>query len=225
MILFTNAEKILLSKTNIDYRVANKEDIIENFTLRNLDTQQETENQNVVTKSQILAPFNSTLKKLENWKLESDLKIENEVMKMCGKVKEAIRNYELNNNGEIDNGFLINLENQYSQNNNNEKSDNYNTNHDNNNNDLHIHSKPNSKVNSCIASKASLNSQNNDLYNKIKFGSSKNSNTNSNPNLNLKMNNSLEDDNYAFNNKLSKKSTNSRENLVSYQTLVISRIF
>jgi hypothetical protein len=104
--LFTAAEKILLAKFNIDYRNANRDDIIENFTLKNLDTLQETENQNVNTKSNILAPFNSSIKNKEDF-LNSELKIENDVMKFYGKAKELNRNYELNNNGEIDNGIII----------------------------------------------------------------------------------------------------------------------
>ncbi len=199
----------MLSKTNIDYRTANKDDIMENFTLKNLDTQQETENQNVITKSLILAPFNSTLKKNENWKLAVDLKIENDVMKICGKVKEANRNYELNNNGEIDNGFLINVENQNSNDITNKSSAN----------------KISSKVNSNASSKASINSNNNDAYNKIKIGSYKNSNTNSNANLNnMKLNASLEDEsgnnnmNNIFGNNFSKKFTNSREYLLANNT-------
>lgn len=103
--LFTAAEKLLLVKSNIDYRKGNKEDLIENFSLRNLDTLQEAENQNVNTKSVILAPFNSSLKH-ESFKYE-DLAIANSVLKFNGKVRELNRNYELNNNGEIDNGVII----------------------------------------------------------------------------------------------------------------------
>ena len=108
--LFTNAEKILLSKSNIDYKNANREDLNENFTLKNLDTQKESENQNINTKSLILAPFNSSLKREENF-LNSEILIENECARFCGKAKESNRNYELNNNGEIDNGILINPQN------------------------------------------------------------------------------------------------------------------
>lgn len=113
MNLFTNAEKILLSKSNIDFRIADKDDLIENFTIRNLDTLQEIEHQNIHTKSVILAPFSSSLK-IENQEYDlfliQELKIENDGIKFIGKAKEANRNYELNNNGEIDNGILINPE-------------------------------------------------------------------------------------------------------------------
>jgi hypothetical protein len=105
--LFTVAEKILLSKSNVDYKHGNKEDLIENFTLKNLDTQKDLENQNINTKSLILAPFNSSIKR-ESGLLHKDLKIENQAMKLYARAKEANRNYELNNNGEIDNGILIN---------------------------------------------------------------------------------------------------------------------
>lgn len=105
--LFTAAEHILLSKINIDYRKANRDEICENFTLKNLDTNQETENKNINTKSHILAPFNSSLKSNISSSLTEGLKIENNIMRMHGKVKELNRNYELNNNGEIDNGIII----------------------------------------------------------------------------------------------------------------------
>ena len=109
MNLYTKAEKILLSKSNIDYRFAEKEDLIENFTLKNLDTKLESENQNIQTKSHILAPFNSSLKREESF-LVNELKVENDAIKIHGKALELNRNYELNNNGEMDNGILINVE-------------------------------------------------------------------------------------------------------------------
>lgn len=115
--LFTDAEKILLSKSNIDFRYANKDDIIENFSRRNLDTLFEQENLNINTKSVILAPFNSSWQNEKHNNFNSrifsssndtaTLQIENNAIKFCGKVKELNRNYELNNNGEIDNGIII----------------------------------------------------------------------------------------------------------------------
>ncbi len=110
MNLFTNAEKILLSKSNVDYKNANKDDLNENFTLRNLDTQKDAENQNINTKSLILAPFNSSIKREDDF-LVKELIVDNEAVRFRGKAKEANRNYELNNNGEIDNGILINPQN------------------------------------------------------------------------------------------------------------------
>ncbi len=120
--LFTNAERVLLTKSNVDYRdINNKDDIIENFDLKNLDTGEETENKNINTKSIILAPFNSSMSEEENKYIINNTKIKNSeddynnkeliiknnVIKFSVKVKELNRNYELNNNGEIDNGVVI----------------------------------------------------------------------------------------------------------------------
>lgn len=107
MELFVNSEKTLLSKSDIDYRFADKDNILENFTLKNLETKNDVLNQNVGSKSIILAPFNSTLKnsRMDNYLFE--LSYNNFLMKLDGKVKEANHQYELNNNCEIDNGLLI----------------------------------------------------------------------------------------------------------------------
>ena len=71
-----------------------------------METKNDSEIKNVKTKSFILAPFNSSLRKEESL-MSFDLKIENDAIKIFGKAKELNRNYELNNNGEIDNGILI----------------------------------------------------------------------------------------------------------------------
>jgi serine/threonine protein kinase len=139
--LFTNAESILLAKTHIDYRNAQKKDLAENFTIKNLFTIEEKNKKNVDTKSAILAPYNSMLSdydeneensnKIINSKcdnksksknknttnelldnFDNELEIKNGLIKFHGKAKEFNMNYELNNNGEIDNGFLINSKNE-----------------------------------------------------------------------------------------------------------------
>ena len=121
--LFTNAEYFLLAKSNIDYRnIVNKEDLVENFDLRNLDTIDEDINKNVKTKSFILAPFNTSVSEYESSENNTipiydeekeitdynnpDLKILNGAMKYAARVREQNRNYELNNNLEIDNGKI-----------------------------------------------------------------------------------------------------------------------
>ena len=125
--LFTNAESILLAKTHIDYRNAQKKDLAENFTIKNLYTLDEKNKKNVDTKSAILAPYNSMLSEEDNDNMNSnkskgslcdnldnfnnELEIKNGIIKFHGKVKEFNMNYELNNNGEIDNGMLINSKN------------------------------------------------------------------------------------------------------------------
>ena len=46
MELFVNIEKTLLAKSDIDYKKADKENILENFTLKNLETNNELLNKN-----------------------------------------------------------------------------------------------------------------------------------------------------------------------------------
>lgn len=58
--LFTKAEMVLLSKNYFDYRNCNKEEMIENFTIKNLNTKNVIENKNNLTKSFIFAPFNTS---------------------------------------------------------------------------------------------------------------------------------------------------------------------
>ena len=111
--LFTNAEMILLSKTHIDYRRALKEEIMENFTMKNLFTIDDKCDKNIDTKSIILAPFNTMLSASDDYNDSSfdynnNIQTLNDQIKYCGKVKEFNINYELNNNEEIDNGMLIN---------------------------------------------------------------------------------------------------------------------
>ena len=56
--LFTDAEKILLSKFNVDYLSSEKAELIENFTMKNLETNKESKDEGN-TKSLIFAPYNS----------------------------------------------------------------------------------------------------------------------------------------------------------------------
>lgn len=108
---FTKAEIVLLSKANVDYKNCTKEEIIENFTLKNLDTGNDIENKNITSKSVILAPFNSSI---ENKALtlvlspDPQLTFEQNLIQFNTRTKVQNRNYELNNNGEIDHGILIN---------------------------------------------------------------------------------------------------------------------
>ena len=107
MELFGISEKILLAKSDIDYRKADKDNLFENFTLKNLDTKNDIHNKNIATKSHILAPFNSSLKdSLQDNYEYSELETDNYLMKLIGKVKEANHQYELNNNDEFDYGVI-----------------------------------------------------------------------------------------------------------------------
>jgi MAP/microtubule affinity-regulating kinase len=118
--LFTKAEIVLLSKNYVDYRYCAKEDMIENFTLKNLDTKNISENKNNLTKSFIFAPFNSSYvnEELKKTHLEESISVENNVILFDEKINILNRQYELNNNGEIDHGVLINRSNMTSRSNN-----------------------------------------------------------------------------------------------------------
>ena len=123
--LFTKAEINILSKTYVDYRKDESENLKESFTISNLFIDSEDNfkkknlNKNVETKSSILAPFNSVDKSniedgLYNEGLIMDdcnnkkIRIENDIIKVGNKVKEFDMLYELNNNCEVDNGIIIN---------------------------------------------------------------------------------------------------------------------
>lgn len=93
-----------LSDSHIDYRAASKRDLIENFTYKNLETIARTENEK--TKSVILAPFNSSMEDSGSSQFE-DIPRLNFALKFDPQVRGLNRNYELNNNGEIDNGIVI----------------------------------------------------------------------------------------------------------------------
>lgn len=105
--LFTDSEKIHFSNENIDYRLADQKDLIEAFTYKNLDTIVNTENNK--SKSNILAPFNSSQDEnlVKSDKSLVKLEVLNNIIKFDQKVKALNKQYELNNNGEIDNGIVI----------------------------------------------------------------------------------------------------------------------
>ena len=121
--LFTKAEMTLMSKTYIDYRNGNLEDLRENFTITNLKCDEiKEEEKNITSKSSILDPFNSAItnnnKSLINSLIEdvkdkyddfnnSKLELENDIIIFNNKVKQYNLNYEINNNQEVDNGMMI----------------------------------------------------------------------------------------------------------------------
>ena len=114
--LFTENEKIILSKAYIDYRKNINENLKEYFNISNLynDTNKNKEEiNNILTKSNILTPFNSMtssnkdLYEKNNYLNNKNIKIENDILEIGNKVKEHYRLYELNNNNEIDNGIMI----------------------------------------------------------------------------------------------------------------------
>ena len=120
--LFTKAELTMMSKTYIDYRKGELEDLKENFTLSNLRNDEiKLEEKNITTKSTILDPFNSCINNdnnssnndlvimedsFDDFKNEN-IKLENDIMIFNNKVKEFNLNFEVNNNQEVDNGMII----------------------------------------------------------------------------------------------------------------------
>ena len=106
--IFTRAEKIIYGKLKIDYRQANKENILENFTYHNMETDYEEENQNVKSISFIKTPYNSRRPRDDEEDLfYDDVNIENDIMKFLSKVGEMSRLYEVHNNFDFDQGFII----------------------------------------------------------------------------------------------------------------------
>lgn len=77
------------------------------FTEGNIDSTQNALIKNVTTKSVVLAPFNSTLSDIQ-FSLFKDMVsqtiLKKKILKFKGRVKELDREYEKNNNGDLDNG-------------------------------------------------------------------------------------------------------------------------
>ena len=116
--LFTEAEKILLSKYDVDYLTSDKEELIENFTMKNLETNENESIKNAIggTKSVIYAPYNTYIEPnedqsiyksfLEVEKIYKEIKINNDICKYGFKVQQANIKYELSNNQDFDNGII-----------------------------------------------------------------------------------------------------------------------
>ncbi len=112
---------IMLSKTFIDYRKEGNEDFKEVFTISNLYTDKaknDKYNKDIKTKSSILAPYNTLIQDESSYNVDesmssfndfenSRIHLENEIINIGKKVKQFNMNYELNNNGELDNGMII----------------------------------------------------------------------------------------------------------------------
>ncbi|MCQ2817701.1 MAG: hypothetical protein MJ252_10590 [archaeon] len=106
MNLFTKSEQILLSKFDTDYLHSPTEELIENFTMKNLETIEEQNKSNQNSHSLILAPFNTHESDDVNI-FNDDIEIENNICYFGRKVKQENIKYELNNNEDFDNGVII----------------------------------------------------------------------------------------------------------------------
>ena len=117
--LFTEAEKILMSKFDVNYLSSDKSELIENFTLKNIEDNPKDNKNKGNTKSIIFAPYNTFIdefdtddkkpkkeKVFEEEKDYKELKIENDICRYGIKAQQLNIQYELSNNGDFDNGLI-----------------------------------------------------------------------------------------------------------------------
>ena len=120
--LFTEAEKILMSKFDVNYLNSDKSELIENFTLKNIEDDSNKNKNNGNTKSIIFAPYNTFIdefdtddkkqkkkvvpKVFEEEKIYKELEVQNDICKFGIKAQQLNIQYELSNNGDFDNGLI-----------------------------------------------------------------------------------------------------------------------
>jgi len=110
-IIFTDTETEAIMK---EYQYAKKDENIENrtlFTEQNIDSTINDLTKNNSTKSIVLAPFNSTKSNLSDIhsSVEELMQEKKQILKFAAKVRDIDRQYEKNNNAEIDNGVYNKL--------------------------------------------------------------------------------------------------------------------
>ena len=106
--LFTKAEKIIYGKLKLNYKKENRDIQLENFTNKNIDSYYEEENQNVQTMSFVFTPYNSNRDRDDDDDLYyDDIIIEDNILKFTPKIQEISRLYEMHNNYEFDQGYII----------------------------------------------------------------------------------------------------------------------
>jgi len=102
--LFSEEEKTILDK---EYSCKRRKDPSEAsnslFTEQNIDSTFNELGKNNSTKSQMLAPFNTIESDLEKGE-DYEVKNKKDIIKFSGKVRDLDRQYERNNNEEVDNG-------------------------------------------------------------------------------------------------------------------------
>ncbi len=107
ILLFTDQEKDAIEKEYC-YRKEKKLGEGETntlFTEQNIDSTQNELTKNNTTKSVILAPFNSTITHQSDCdSIDSHFLEEKKLIKFAAKVRDIDRQYEKNNNGDVDNG-------------------------------------------------------------------------------------------------------------------------
>lgn len=101
--LFTEEERTALAKEYSCVRCKDASQSESLFTEQNIDSTFDELSRNNTSKSEVLAPFNSSVdssEEREEWKARD----KREVVRFGAKVRDLDRQYERNNNGEVDNG-------------------------------------------------------------------------------------------------------------------------
>ena len=81
---------------------------MENFTNKNINTYYEEANQNIQTISFVFTPYNTRREKDEDDDLYyDDVNIEDDIMKYMPKAQEISRLYEIHNNCDFDQGYIV----------------------------------------------------------------------------------------------------------------------
>ena len=77
-----------------------------------MESELEDENKNVNSTSFIITPYNSMINEYYDDIYYEDLRIEDNIMRFVPKVNELNREYEIKNNEDVDQGFIINKKDQ-----------------------------------------------------------------------------------------------------------------
>eukprot|EP00826_Nyctotherus_ovalis_P037571 TRINITY_DN3435_c0_g1_i9.p1 TRINITY_DN3435_c0_g1~~TRINITY_DN3435_c0_g1_i9.p1 ORF type:complete len:551 (+),score=144.98 TRINITY_DN3435_c0_g1_i9:87-1739(+) len=101
--LFTEEERTALTKEYSCMRCKDTSHCESLFTEQNIDSTFDELSRNNTSKSEVLAPFNSSISSSEERK-EWEVREKKDVVRFGAKARDLDRQYERNNNGEVDNG-------------------------------------------------------------------------------------------------------------------------
>jgi hypothetical protein len=97
----------------LDYRITSKDNLPDTYTLKNLDTINEPLKMNIITRSQVFAPYGSGISQKEQqqsnegFQMDKNLVVLNKALKFNPMVIDVNKQYEHNNNGETE-GLPVN---------------------------------------------------------------------------------------------------------------------
>ena len=110
-----------MSKYDVNYLSSDKNELIENFTMKNIEDNNNSNKNSGNTKSIIFAPYNTFIEEFENNNTDSkiknseefeediiykELQIKNDICYFGIKAQQLNIQYELSNNGDFDNGLI-----------------------------------------------------------------------------------------------------------------------